>query len=165
VEGTAWERTNFVHKSKLVTPVGGGAFKLVPAVVGEDIRSRFYEDSSSIHETVKNGRRSALMHDVTHFLSEGDPKDEQRFGYKLEPASGLALVPWADSSADHQPPVAAHWSNGGGNNTNQTTRKTWTSSPSTYKIMSGSLNSSLSSRGVKYTQDVGINFRGPGESP
>ena len=75
------------------------------------------------------------------------------------------MVPWSASSADHQPPVADHWTNGGGNNTNQTARKTWTSSPSTYKIMSGQLNSSLGSRGENYTQDVGINFRGPGEPP
>ncbi|WEN13760.1 DUF4157 domain-containing protein [Rhodanobacter sp. AS-Z3] len=169
-EGTAWERTSFVHESKLVTPVGGGEFKLAPAVTGDNIRARFYQDSSSIHENVKRGRRSTLMHNGTHFLSEGDPKDEQRFGYKLEPTSGLALVPWTDSSADHQPPVAAHWTSGGnnqtrGSNTNQATRKMWTSSPSTYKIMSGSLNSSLNSRDAKYTQVVGINFRGPGERP
>jgi hypothetical protein len=31
--------------------------------------------------------------------------------------------------------------------------------------MSGQLNSSLGSRGENYTQDVGINFRGPGDPP
>nr|WP_284733881.1 MULTISPECIES: DUF4157 domain-containing protein [unclassified Dyella] len=164
-EGTGWERTSFAHQSRLVAPVGGGAFRLQPAVAGADIRTRFYEDSSSIHDTVKNGRKASLMITATHFLSEGDPAGEQRFGYRLDPASGLAMVPWTASSADHQPPVADHWTNGGGNNTNQNARKTWTSSPSTYKIMSGQLNSSLGSRGENYTQDVGINFRGPGDPP
>jgi hypothetical protein len=162
-EGPEWERTSFLHKSKLVAPVGGGAFKLQPTVDGVGIRSRFYEDSTSLHNTIKNERKASLMIDATHFLSQGDPARERQFGYKLDPGTALAMVPWTDSSADHQPPIADHWTNGGGNDTNQSSRKAWTSNPSTYQIMSGRLNSSLGSRGERYTQSVGINFRGPGD--
>jgi hypothetical protein len=40
-----WNRTPFVHKSKLVIPIGGEKFKLQPSVPGNDIRENFYKDT------------------------------------------------------------------------------------------------------------------------
>lgn len=162
-ETEVWTRTKFSHGSKLAAPTGEAKFKLMPSVSGDNIRSSFYKDTSSKHAAIKSGRKATLMFNKTHFRSEGDASKEARFGFTKDPVSGKALVPWSKASADHEPAIAEHWTDIGGNNVNQNARESWNNSPNTYKIMSGQLNSSLKSRGTKYTQEVKINFRGPGE--
>jgi hypothetical protein len=165
-ENTVWARTNFSHGSKLVMPVGGGQFKLIPAKRGREvIREEFYGDSQTVRDTVKIAKLPSLLNfaNPSEFFSEASAADEIRFGHKRDPATGKALVPVSAASSDHRPAIAEHWTNQGGNNAVQTTRETWNQSPATYRIISGRLNSSLGSGGATYTDGVGITFRGPGE--
>jgi hypothetical protein len=66
------------------------------------------------------------------------------------------------ASPDHTPSIASHWTTQGSQNS-QAVRVAWNGSLTTFRIMSLALNLSLGSGGASYGQDVGINFRGPGE--
>jgi hypothetical protein len=165
-EGNEWQRTTFVHKSQYVMPVGSAGFVLKPAFRGSAlIRPTFYADSASSRAAVVMSKLSGLLSPAhpKHFLSEAPATLEVAKGYKVDPASGKAVIPQADASPDHDPPVAAHWSSAKGNEVDQSTRVKWNSNPATYKLMSLSLNLSLGSRGATFTEKVGVNFRGPGE--
>jgi hypothetical protein len=164
-EGTGWNSTPFVHPSKLVIPTGGGKFQLNPPVAGDDIRVKFYTDTSSSRDTMVQKKLPALLNPANsaEFLSQGSASGEAAQGYtKKDPATGKALVPVSVASPDHNPPIAQHW-NGPGSKTTQSTRESWNKNPGTFRIMSFGLNRSLGSGGVNYAQDVGIGFRGPGE--
>lgn len=165
-EGVDWERSSFSHPSNFVILEGSGAtFVLKPGVRGSNnIRSTFYSDSSSSRSSIKNSKLPALKHpnDSTKFLSEGSAADESAEGY-TQKLNGKAIVPLAHASPDHDPPIAVHWTNKQGNDTTQSSRENWNSSLTTYKLMSKKLNNRLGSRGVNYTEKVGVNFRGPGE--
>lgn len=163
-EGKNWTRTSFVHPSSLVVPTGGAKFRLQPALDGVTIRETLYLDSSNSRKNMKKALLPALR-SAAHpgmFLSEGEPASEQKFGYKIDPASGKALVPEGDASADHVKSIAVHWK-GAGNDWNHAKRTSWNANQSQYRILSGSLNSSLGAGKVTYVQDVTMNFRGPGE--
>jgi len=164
-EGTAWKRTPFVHPSKLVVPMGGGKFQLKPERDRDYIRTQFYKDSDNSRKKIVKSKVGALLNpaDPSEFLSQGDPAAEASWGYtKKDPASGKALVPVKVASPDHFPPIAQHW-NGPGSKNSQAFREAWNLNPGTFRIMSLALNISLGSGNVKYSQDVGISFRGPGE--
>ena len=164
-EGTKWNRTTFVHTSKLVVPTGGGQFKLKPEGDSTFIREEFYKDTSSSRKQMTASKVSGLLNPANsnEFLSQGDPSGEAAWGYtKKDPKSGRAIVPVTNASPDHNPPIAQHW-NGPGSKTSQSSRESWNKSPATFRIMSLSLNISLGSGGVNYGQDVGLGFRGPGE--
>jgi hypothetical protein len=68
---------------------------------------------------------------------------------------------------DHKIPVAEHWELGAngsiGNDTDQLTRETWYQDINNLRIISQSLNASLGSGGITYSNKVGSNFKGPGE--
>jgi hypothetical protein len=165
-EGTAWARSNFSHGSKHAIPVGGGKFELRMSDRGKDfIRQTFYADSQASRNAIVNSKLPPLLNPANgkEFFSEGSAAAEFGKGYKKDPGTGRALVPVADASPDHDPPIAQHWTSLGGNDTTQASRQSWNANPGTYKIMSLALNLSLSSRGATYTDTVGINFRGPGE--
>jgi hypothetical protein len=146
-------------------PNGSGAsFSLKPQYQGgSTIRSLFYSDSSSSRNTVKNAKLPGLIDpsDQTKFLSEAPAQQEARFGFPVQ--NGKAVVPVSEASPDHDPPIADHWTNHQGNMSAQSTRESWNTASSSYKIISWPLNRSLGSRGETYTDEVGINFRGPGE--
>ena len=164
-EGTAWTRTTFVHSSKLVVPLGGGRFKLAPARAGDYIREQFYRDTAASRSAIVRSKLPGLV-SAAHpgeFRSEGDPAAEALKGYtKKDPVTGRALVPVSAASPDHTPSIASHWTTQGSQNP-QAARVAWNGSLTTYRIMSLALNLSLGSGGASYGQEVGINFRGPGE--
>ncbi|MFG1603697.1 hypothetical protein [Actinoplanes sp. NPDC049265] len=64
---------------------------------------------------------------------------------------------------DHKKPIANHWTNLGGNNTNQKTRTDYYSLKSNLEVMCGPCNSAKGSGGERYDPKVGSSFRGPGE--
>lgn len=165
-ERSGWIRSNFSHPSKFVIPSGSGAtFVLKPAYRGSVyIRPNFYSDTSSSRKSIVKQKLPSLLNPANpgEFLSQGDASAEAAKGY-TQRKNGMALVPISVASPDHTPPIAAHWSNNGGNNTNQTSRKNWNTSLSTYRIMSRALNISLGSGGINFTEQVGVNFKGPGE--
>ena len=164
-ESTAWTRTAFVHPSKLIVPLGSGKFKLQPARDKDHIRLVFYGDTSSSRKAMVASKLPALLNPAnpTEFFSQGSPAGEAAMGYtKKDPVTGRALVPIAVASPDHNPAIAVHWNNQGSQNSHGF-RTGWNTNPATFKIMSFQLNNSLGSGGVNYQQDVGINFRGPGE--
>jgi hypothetical protein len=164
-EGAGWTRTNFVHASRLVAPQGGGRFALQPARDRDHIREQFYRDTGSSRSAIVTSKLPGLRSsaDPTMFLSEGDPALEAGQGYlNRDTATGRALVPVAVASPDHDPPIASHWNNHGSKK-NQAFREGWNRNISTFKLMSLRLNLSLGSRGANYQQEVGIEFRGPGE--
>jgi hypothetical protein len=163
-ELTEWKRTPFSHASSFVVPLGAAKFSLKPAYrAGDYIRTNFYMDSDSSRRAIVASKRPALLYslDTKYFLSEGPASLEAAKGYKT--VNGRALVPVGDASPDHDPPIAGHWTSNGGNNMTQSARIGWNLNPGTYKIMSLALNLSLGSRGAKYTENVGIAFKGPGE--
>ncbi|MDU9050619.1 MAG: hypothetical protein Q3M30_17365 [Candidatus Electrothrix sp. Rat3] len=163
-EGKDWERTDFTHPSKYVMIEGTGAkFILQPSYQGRKyIRPNFYNDTSGNLDEIRNRKLSKLVHplDPNKFLSEGDATAEAAEGY-TQTFKGKAVVPNKDASPDHDPPVSEHWTSRKGNNTTQSTREAWNNSLNTYKLMSWPLNRRLGSRGASYTEQVGINFRGP----
>ena len=163
-EGKGWTRTNFVHKSKLVIPIGGGKFRLQPPMDREAIRGTLYRDTQASRDAKVQARIPPLLTASYpgHFFSEGDPRKENGRGYNIDPVSKRAVVPIAVASADHNPAIAVHW-NSQGKDWTQGQRETWNSAITTYRIMSRSLNSSLGSGGETYKQEVGLGFRGPGE--
>jgi hypothetical protein len=164
-EGPGWTRTNFIHPSKLVVPVGGGQFRLQPPRPGDYIREQFYRDTASSRAAIVRSKLPSLLSATApgEFLSEGDPAREAQQGYtRRDLATGRALVPVGVASPDHTPPIAAHWNNQGSNN-NQAFREGWNQRLSTFRIMSLGLNLSLGSGGATYQPAVGIGFRGPGE--
>jgi hypothetical protein len=164
-EGTEWNRTTFVHPSKLVVPTGGGEFKLKPERDRDYIREQFYKDTSNSRKQMKARKISELLNPANEneFLSQGDPSGEAAQSYtKKDPKTGRAIVPVSDASPDHNPPIAQHW-NGPGSKSNQSSRESWNTNPATFRIMSLKLNLSLGSGGENYAQNVGIGFRGPGE--
>ncbi|MGR9240565.1 eCIS core domain-containing protein [Rhizobium leguminosarum] len=164
---TGWLRTNFVHGSRHAVPAGGGKFELRPSERGSAfIRPNFYRDTQATRDSIVNQKLPALrnLNNSKEFLSQGDPAREASRGFvKRDPASGRALVPVSEASADHFPPIADHWTNGSGNQVGQATREAWNSRPDTYQIMSYALNLSLGSRGETYTKEIGVDFRGGGE--
>ncbi|MGD0931622.1 MAG: DUF4157 domain-containing protein [Candidatus Korobacteraceae bacterium] len=165
-EGVTWARSNFSHGSKHAVPVGNGKFVLRVSERGSEfIRPTFYADTSSSRNAVVRAKLPSLLNpsNQKEFLSEGDPSAEFAKGYKKDASTGKALVPVSDASPDHFPPIAQHWTGGGGNNASQAMRQNWNNNTGTYQIMSLQLNLSLSSRGARFTEEVGINFKGPGE--
>jgi len=165
-EGVTWARSNFSHGSKHAVPVGNGKFVLRVSERGSEfIRPTFYADTSSSRNAVVRAKLPSLLNpsNQKEFLSEGDPSAEFAKGYKKDASTGKALVPVSDASPDHFPPIAQHWTGGGGNNASQAMRQSWNNNTGTYQIMSLQLNLSLSSRGARFTEEVGINFKGPGE--
>jgi hypothetical protein len=125
----------------------------------------FYGDTQSSRNAIVASKRPALLNPANsaEFLSQGDPAREAAMGYtKKDLATGRALVPVGEASPDHNPAIAVHWNNQGSQN-NHAFRTSWNTNPATFRIMSHRLNISLGSGGINYKQDVGINFRGPGE--
>jgi hypothetical protein len=164
-ENKDWERSDFAHGSKYVIPLGDGAFGLRPEYNdGEIIRKEFYGDDDAHRRGIVKRRLLGLLNpqDDKFFLSEGDPSQEASKGY-IQRMNGKAVVPITEASPDHDPPIANHWTSQGGNNIVQATRVPWNDSDNTYKIISYSLNINLGSRGARYTNLVGPNFRGTGE--
>jgi hypothetical protein len=165
-EHSDWERTAFTHGSKLVMPVGGAGFSLKPPYRGREyIRDNLYGDSSSSRAGIVASKVPGLLDpaDGTYFLSEAAASVEAAQGY-TQKVNGRARVPVAVASPDHDPPVAAHWTSKQGNNVPQVARTGWNANLGTYKIMSLKANLSLGSRGARFTDSVGIAFRGPGET-
>jgi hypothetical protein len=68
-----------------------------------------------------------------------------------------------DRTYDHKKSLAGHWTNQGGNNTNQATRVGYFSLIVNLEVMCRSCNSSKGSEGERYDPKVGPGFRGPGE--
>ncbi|WP_285682625.1 hypothetical protein [Actinoplanes sp. NBRC 103695] len=64
---------------------------------------------------------------------------------------------------DHDDPIAGHWTNLGGNNTNHKTRTDYYSLISNLVVMCQRCNSRKGSGGETYDPHVGPSFRGPGE--
>ena len=165
-EGVEWARTPFSHGSKHAVPIGSAKFQLRVSERGSAfIRPTFYADNDSSRNAIVRARLPALLNPLNPsvFLSEGSPSAEAAHGYKKDVSTGKALVPVSDASPDHDPPISEHWTSKGGNNTPQAIRENWNKSLGTYKIISLPLNLRLNSRGARFTEAIGINFRGPGE--
>lgn len=69
----------------------------------------------------------------------------------------------SDRTYDHRQSLASHWTNRGGNNTNQATRVAYFSLLTNLELMCRSCNSAKGSEGERYDPKVGPSFRGPGE--
>ncbi|WP_460777590.1 HNH endonuclease, partial [Micromonospora polyrhachis] len=69
----------------------------------------------------------------------------------------------SDRTFDHVKSLADHWTNRGGNNTNQAARLAYYSLISNLEVMCRPCNSSKGSAGERYDPHVGPSFRGPGE--
>jgi hypothetical protein len=69
-------------------------------------------------------------------------------------------------TVDHKTPVAEHWSNLGGNNTDQGKRREWNTGIGNLELLCGPCNSSKGSIGsggtrISYLDSVGDEFKGP----
>ncbi|MBC6608776.1 DUF4157 domain-containing protein [Hymenobacter sp. BT188] len=170
-EGTSWRRHNFRHSSNLVTLVGSGVnFVLMPQFHHREyIRETLYSDTASSRAGIKArllpGRLVPGSKDK--FLSQASAALEASHGY-TQTLNGEAVIPVAHASPDHDPAIAEHWSFGGknntpGNNITQPARENWNRNLTTFKLMSLKANLSLGSRDTRYTNQVGADFRGPGE--
>jgi hypothetical protein len=165
-KGTAWEPTPFTHGPEHAVPIGGAKFVLKPTErVGEFIRPTFYGDTSASRDAMVRAKRSSLLNPSKkeEFLSEGNPAEEVAKGYKIDPATGRASVLIGHGSPGPRSPDCRTLDKPWRNNTKQAIREVWNRSTGTYKIMSLALNRSRGSRGATFTEEVGMNFRGPGE--
>jgi hypothetical protein len=163
-EGTQWERSNFKHGSNYVMPLGGARFALRPPYRRSAfIRPNFYLDTSASRSAIVARKLPGLLNpaNLRQFLSEAPASLEAAQGY-TQKLNGKAVIPASDASPDHDPPIARHWTKEG-NNVNQAARENWNKDPGNFKLMSLAANLSLGSRGDNYTENAGVNFRGPGE--
>jgi phage-related protein len=146
-----------------------------------DIRRKFYPGFGDMYSTWRNprlksafGRGNGLQdpNNSSHFISEASLYQENQFypGTMHESIIGsstYASIPKGDASIDHHPvSVVEHWNDHNGNNMDQLSREIWYKNTGNLRIISGRLNSSLSSGDAgNYKPEVKSEFRGPDDPP
>jgi hypothetical protein len=151
------ERTDR-HPSRFVMEVEqDGKWKLLPEYRGSfKIRTRFYRSGDGYNADAI-ARRDAII------SANEDPGNKSNWKHPIY--TGGESVPKTDYTIEHSPSVAEHW-NKVGNSTIQADRVAWfrfDSRTDEVIVLSRSENSRRGSGGVTFSEDVDLNFRGPGE--
>jgi hypothetical protein len=133
----------------------------------DPIRRQFYKDNTGTRNKLVALRLEAKDLYVDdkrkEFFSEAKLQDELDTKEPFRVLKGEALIPVGEASADHHPPLVKHWSELGGNDTDQQERERHNKDIKNIRVISWKLNIKKGPQESGYVKEVGLKFRGPDE--